>query len=155
MEVVVMAAPIGAKVTAGGQSINKNQNRKISFGAVEWDSGNFFRASQPNRLRVPVIQAGRYIVQLAIRWYRPPNPTGPPVDPTSSYFYAAVLVNDQTHGGDARSTVPRVSHATGTTQLIVHETDLAGGDRIQALLWHGFDETLWADVYFQLRRVDV
>jgi hypothetical protein len=147
-----MATPIGAKVVAGGRGVRRNQNKKISFQNVRWDSGNFFRASQSNRLRIPSGRGGRYIVQLAIRWYWLDD-TAPPVDPTSSYFYAAVLVNNQTRGGDSRSTVPRAPHAQSTTQLIVYEADLAGGDRLQAQVWHGFNEDLWADVYFQARRL--
>jgi hypothetical protein len=85
-----MATPIGAKVVAGGREIRGTQHKKIRFQEVRCDSGSFFRASQPNRLRIPAGQGGRYIVQLAIRWYRPDD-TAPAVDPTSSYFYAAVL----------------------------------------------------------------
>lgn len=147
-----MATPIGAKVVGGGQEIPKRQHRKIDFSRVEWDSGNFFRPSRPNRLRIPNARGGRYLVQLALRWTWP-NSSRPPVDPTSSYFYAAVLVNNQNHGNDARSTVARAPHASSTTQLIVHETDLAGGDRLQASVWHGFDDLVLVDVYLQARRL--
>ena len=147
-----MATPIGAKVVAGGREIPKNRHTKIAFHGVRWDSGGFHRASQPNRLRIPAGHGGRYVVKLAIRWSRLDD-TVPPVDTTSSYFTASVLVNDQTRGGDSRSTVARSPHSQSTTQLIVYETDLADGDRLQARLWHGFDERLWADVYFQARRL--
>jgi hypothetical protein len=147
-----MAVPLSAKVF-GSQIVPQNQSRKIDFTTVEWDTGGFHSVSQSKRLRVKQVQAGRYIIQLAVRWHRSDDATEPPVDPTSSYFYAAVLVNNLTHGGDSRSTVARAPHARGTTQLIVHETDLVGGDRIQAQLWHGFDELTRADVYLQLRRL--
>ena len=77
----------------------------------------------------------------------------PPADPASSYYYAKILVNNQVPGNDARSTVGRVPHATGTTQLIVYESNLNVGDRVQVQLWHGFSDQVHADVYLQTRRV--
>jgi len=126
---------------------------KVSFAAVDWDSGGFFAASQPKRLRVPSGKSGRYLTQLAIRYVATSDPMSPPSDPTSSYYYAEILVNNQPPGNDARATAARVPHATGTTQLIVYEADLEAGDRIQARLWHGFSDQVRADVYLQTRRV--
>jgi len=111
-----MAAPQGAKVAAASVSV-PTQGVKVPFGTVEWDSGSFFATSAPRRLRVPGSQAGRYLTQLAVRYTALSDPASPPVDPASSYYYAEILVNDQVPGNDARSTVARVPHATGTTQL--------------------------------------
>jgi hypothetical protein len=148
-----MGAPQGAKVVAASQSLPANQHVKVAFGTLDWDSGSFFSSSAPRRLRVPTSQAGRYVTQLAVRYTALSDPASPPVDPASSYYYAEILVNDQVPGNDARSTVARVPHATGTTQLIVYEANLAPGDRLQASLWHGFSDQVRADVYFQTRRV--
>ena len=147
-----MAAPQGAKVAAASVSV-PTQGVKVPFGTVEWDSGGFFATSAPRRLRVPGSQAGRYLTQLAVRYTALSDPASPPVDPTSSYYYAEILVNDQVPGNDARSTVARVPHATGTTQLIVYEANLSPGDRLQARLWHGFSDQVRADVSFQTRRI--
>lgn len=46
-----------------------------------------------------------------------------------------------------------VPHATGTTQLVVYEANLAPGDRLQSRLWHGFSDQVRADVSFQTRRI--
>lgn len=148
-----MALAPGAKVVAAAVTVPANRRVKVNFGAVEWDSGSFFAPSAPRRLRVPMGRAGRYITQLAIRYAATSDPMSPPIDPTSSYYYAEILVNNQAPGNDARSTVARVPHATGTTQLIVYEANLQGGDRIQASLWHGFSDQVRADVYLQTRRV--
>ena len=99
---------------------------------------------------MPQGQAGRYLTQVAIRYT---TAGSPPAGPASSYYYAEILVNDQVPGNDARSTAARVPHATGTTQLIVYETNLQPGDRLQVSLWHGFSDQVRADVYFQTRRV--
>jgi hypothetical protein len=147
-----MAAPLGAKVVAASVVVT-TQGVKVPFGNVDWDSGGFFASSAPRRLRVPASQAGRYVTQLAVRYVAMSDPSSPPVDPTSSYYYAEILVNDQVPGNDARSTVARVPHATGTTQLIVYEANLAPSDRLQARLWHGFSDQVRADVTFQTRRV--
>jgi hypothetical protein len=145
-----MALSPGAKVVAASQSLPANQSVKVMFGSVDWDSGSFFTTSVPRRLRVPQGQAGRYLTQLAVRYT---TSGSPPADLASSYYYAEILVNDQVPGNDARSTVTRVPHATGTTQLIVYEANLAPGDRLQVHLWHAFTDQVRADVYFQTRRV--
>lgn len=147
-----MAAPLGAKVVAASVVVS-TQGVKVPFGTVDWDSGGFFVSSAPRRLRVPASQAGRYMTQLAVRYVAMSDPSSPPVDPTSSFYYAEILVNDQVPANDARSTVARVPHATGTTQLIVYEANLDPGDRLQARLWHGFSDQVRADVTFQTRRV--
>jgi hypothetical protein len=147
-----MPAPPGAKVVAASVSVT-SQGVKVPFGAVQWDSGSFFAPTAPRRLRIPSSQAGRFVTQLAVRYVALVDPASPPVDPTSSYYYAEILVNDQVPGNDARSTVARVSHATGTTQLIVYEANLSPGDRLQARLWHGFSDQVRADVCFQTRRL--
>jgi hypothetical protein len=147
-----MAAPPGAKVVAASVSVTA-QGVKVPFGTVEWDSGSFFAATAPRRLRIPTSEAGRYVTQLAVRYTALSDPASPPVDPASSYYYAEILVNDQVPGNDARSTAARVPHATGTNQLIVYEANLAPGDRLQARLWHGFSDQVRADVSFQTRRI--
>ena len=145
-----MALSSGAKVVAASQSLPANQQVKVMFGTVDWDSGSFFTPSAPRRLRVPQGQAGRYLTQLAVRYT---TLASPPADPASSYYYAEILVNDQVPGNDARSTAARVPHATGTTQLVVYEANLAPGDRLQVRLWHDFTDQVRADVDFQTRRV--
>lgn len=99
---------------------------------------------------MPQGQAGRYLRQLAVRYT---TLASPPADSASSDYYAEILVNDQVPGNDARSTVGRVPHATGTTQLVVYEANLQPGGRLQVSLWHGFSDQVRADVYFQTRRV--
>jgi len=145
-----MPVPQGAKVVAASQSLPANQHVKVAFGTLDWDSGSYFSSSAPRRLRVPQGQAGRYLTQLAVRYTVLGSP---PADPTSSYYYAEILVNDQIPGNDARSTVARVPHATGTTQAILYEANLQPGDRLQVRLWHGFTDQVRADVCFQTRRV--
>ena len=147
-----MPAPPGAKVVAASVIV-PTQGVKVPFATIEWDSGSFFASTAPRRLRIPNGQAGRYVTQIAVRYVALSDPASPPVDPTSSYYYAEILVNDQVPGNDARSTAARVPHATGTTQLIVYEANLAAGDRLQARLWHDFPDQVRADVSFQTRRI--
>lgn len=148
-----MALAPGAKVAAASVDIPANRQVNVAFGTIEWDSGSFFAPSAPRRLRIPSGKAGRYLMQVAIRYTATIDPLSPPVDPSSSYYYAKILINNQVPGNDARSTVPRVPHATGTTLLIIYEANLQVGDRVQVQLWQGFSDQVRADVYLQARRV--
>ena len=148
----------GAKVIAGMHPVPADQKTAIPFQNVDWDSDGYFNNQEPTRLTVPTGFAGRYFVQIAIRWHNPEEASGSPDigEIRESYFYAFASQNGRPHaiGVDARSTANKVGHvATGTTQHFTFDLSLSVSDFVELNLWQDFFDPVRADVVLEIRRV--
>ena len=153
----------GAKVenAVGGQPVASDTSEQGTFEHVDWDSGGFFDAAQPTRLTVPPGLAGRYRIDVAIRWMHDGSSQPGYTPPADGFFYAFIARDGQpaAFSEDARATANMVVAASSTSQHFGCETHLSAGQFVELILWHRYGtvngQTPKAKVFFQLRCVGV
>lgn len=149
----------GAKVIAGGHSVPADEKSSVVFQNVEWDSDGYFDNQEATRLTVPGGLAGRYFIQIAVRWLNTEETNVPAAiiaNLKESFYYAFASLNGSPNAidVDARSTANKVGHgATGTSQHFTFDLNLDDGDFVEINLWQDFFDPVSADVVFSFRRV--